>query len=90
MTSSFQREVLKTSYTVQVNREEFLQLLKSERDSRELPLLYALQKLGLFDVDYDGHFDAYIYFSIEKSEDTEELWSKIQATLREHKLSPGN
>ena len=55
-------------------------------DDREKPSLFDdLSKFPeLHNVDYNGHFGSYIYFTIWTGDDNEKLHKKIQACIEKH------
>jgi len=84
MTSiAFQREVVKKAYKVELSMYDFYALIQYDGEQAydeegHKSLLEILEKLGAFDVDFNGHFGAYIFFSLEADDDTNEAWFEIE------------
>lgn len=86
-------EVMPTqqSYMVEIPTDDMLALLKAEEmlggplDSGGELLFIKLQALeGVNDCNYDGHFGANIYFSIEHEHDTAERRAEVIKVIRDH------
>lgn len=91
----FNFEVTRRSYSVEINQDDFLNLLDSEShvtndaafQSGNSTLSEKLEKIsGVSAVDYSGHYGSAIYFDIDADDDTDELKSIISETITNHLL----
>ena len=74
-------------YTYEVTREYFTLITDKdhETDSWEDTLCSQLGRLeGVRDVDYDGHFGEFIYFTIDDIEDCERLRDEIRSMIHSY------
>lgn len=80
---AFQRICTKKSYSVELSMYDFYALIQYD-DSQEYEeegyksLLEILEQCGAVDVDFHGMFGAYIFFSLEADDDTNEAWVDIE------------
>jgi len=80
---NFKPSIDSISYSVPLELDDFTAL--SDWDFHSIPSITgietfdkALEKLGCFSVDYNGHFGAKIYFGLESYDDTQECWRDIE------------
>jgi hypothetical protein len=76
-----------TSYCVELPTEDYLAV--EHNDEKGESLLDKLGAIpssgrGVLNVEYNGHFGAYIFFTIDKEDDTPELHDAIIKTIRAH------
>jgi hypothetical protein len=84
--NNFEPKATSTQYTVHVNLEDFIAL--SDFDFHSIPYDMgiktfdeSLEELNCFNVDYNGHFGANIFFGLERADDTPETWEAIEAVF---------
>ncbi len=73
--------------TFEVTREYFTAITDKDHevDKWEDTLCYQLGQLdGVRDVDYDGHFGEFIYFTIDDIEDCERLRNEIRIMIHNY------
>ena len=73
-------EVVSTSYAMAIEDvDDYLAIEKYEGDQDASKCLYmTLERIdGIHTVDYNGHFGAYIYLTVETEHDTKETHDKI-------------
>jgi len=75
-------EATATSYCFSISIEEFgaMDIRDEERweDGEQIALFEILNAMdGVSDSDYNGHFGAYVYFTIDATNDSTELRAKI-------------
>jgi len=83
----FEREVRHTAYAIRLTLKDFTLVVNAdkymlEQDTLDLCLSHRLEKLGCIEVDYDGHFGTYIYFSLIPENDTERMWMEIYKEIQ--------
>ena len=77
-------------YCVEVEKEKFIALLEYENiwhgglKSSEPGLDGILRNMGCDDVDYDGHYMNYIYFSLCVEDDEEDFHKEILEVIEEY------
>lgn len=81
--------VTKTSYRMDLTDSQMLKLMEGEHFSKPEPaggtLCDKLSRLrGVSAIEYDGHFGAAVYFSIDADDDTPALRAQISALVRVH------
>lgn len=82
-------ERLSTNYAVSISTEQMLALINAERLygplQMEPDLSERLEKIsGVSKVDYDGHFGAAIYLTLDLDSDSTKTHESIKATISEH------
>ena len=79
-------EIVSKSYAIPIDDvDDFLANDKYELDQDASKCLYmTLERIdGIHSVDYNGHFGAYIYLTIEEEHDTKETHKKISDLIEE-------
>jgi len=77
-------EVTSTQYAIAVDVDDMLHILKNEGWFKVDRLHEHLSKIaGVEEVDYNGHFGAYIFLTISTDCDNEETWKKIKEIINE-------
>lgn len=91
MTLNF--EITARKYAIEIPKDQFLSLLDSESHATkgaafqkgEKTLSEKLDELpGVNDTDYDGHFGACIYLTIDADDDTPDLHQQITMVIAKH------
>lgn len=89
----FTFEITRRSYSIKIPQPRFVRLLDSEShvtnhaamEKGQSTLDEKLAKLpGVIDVEYSGHFGAYVHLTIEDEDDNEGLKTKIAETIETH------
>ncbi len=86
MSNPLVREVTKISYSVEIPEDDFLALIRYERD---VDWNYSLDRdlevrTCATDHEYNGMFGCYIFFSLDQGDDTADEWEYIQTIIKEH------
>jgi len=86
MSNPLVRKVTKTSYSVEISEDDFHALIKYERD---VDWNYSLDRdlevrTCVTDIEYNGMFGGYIFFSLAAGDDTDDEWGYIQTIIKEH------
>ena len=77
-------EVGRRQYSYEVTREYFTLINDKDHETEawEDTLCYKLGQLdGMTDVDYDGHFGEFIYFTIDADDDCDELRGQVRRMI---------
>jgi hypothetical protein len=79
-------EVTRRSYSVEIPMDAMLRLLESERTGK-LPLGVMLSEKmeeyeGVSDVDYNGHFGAAVFYTVDDEDDTPDLHQTLFDHIR--------
>lgn len=86
-------EKTRTSYAIEIDNDKFLDLLDSEShvtenaafDFGKQTLCQRLdEETAAEDIEYNGHFGAAVYVTLEVEDDTEENHATILAIIEEH------
>jgi len=82
--SKFKRKVTKVSYSIEIPMDDFLALQTTEYETigDALSVAEEMEKQTCAcDVDYNGHFGNFIYFTFEAQDDLPEEWEKIERII---------
>jgi hypothetical protein len=82
-------ERLSTNYAIGISTEQMLALIDAERLygplQMEPRLSERLEKIqGVSKADYDGHFGAAVYLTLDLDSDSSKTHEAIKATISEH------
>lgn len=81
-------EVLSKAYQVEIPTDKFAARLIGQKDDEGTDGKTLGEKLGalpgVFDVNYNGHFGPYVFFSVEIASDTPFTKKNIEMTIRHH------
>lgn len=73
------------SYTIPLEYKDFEHLESFDMgEDLEVDLSHQLQTFDAYDVDFNGHFGANIFLSIESKYDTPATWKNIEATITDY------
>ncbi len=79
--SKFKHKVTKISYAIEIPMEDFIAVQETEFQAAGAELTIAEQiekRTCAVDVDYNGHFGNFIYFTFEAQDDLPEQWETIE------------
>ena len=82
----YKREVTRTSYSVELPLSDYEALEKSNWEAKTTSeCLYDIleKNTNALDVDYNGHFGCYVFYMLNKEDDTEEEHDKIVHIIHE-------
>lgn len=78
------RVVLATEYVLNLTDDESGLVLD------DWTLGERLDKLPIRDIDYDGHFGAAVYYTVNREDDTEEVHKQVIAVCRQRLIEIGD
>ena len=80
-------EILSRSYSIKLNKDEFLTILDKDEllEVRNYPWLWKQLEYiqGVDDVEHDGHFGTYVYFTIKEEYNDGKL-EKVMETIKNY------
>jgi hypothetical protein len=73
---------VQTVYCIEVTVEEFQKLMDKENLGMDGNLFSKLHKLdGVYNIEYNGHFGANIWVTIDKEHDNGKTWNTIEEII---------
>ena len=80
------KDATSTNYSIDVSMERFEEICEAESFKNigtcGLTIAEQLEKIdGVWKVEYDGHFGAAIYLTLDVEHDTDEIWAQIEAII---------
>jgi hypothetical protein len=74
-------EATSMSWSVEIDRDLFAKNLLNDN----CKLYYDLEEIeGVSDVDYDGHFGAFVFFELDLEVNVPETLNKVKKIIEEH------
>lgn len=83
-----ERNIESTRYSIHINLEQVSDrddtLANEDRWDERLYIALGTV-IGVYNVDYGGHFGHFIFLEVDARLDNEETWLRIEETIKKHK-----
>jgi len=71
----------RTSYAVELTVKQFTKVEERDDKAKDFGLLSILSNLGAHSIEYNGHFGASIFYTLDTETDSPELRAEIETAI---------